>query len=107
MTLPRSTPRSPMRRCVHRVRFELRPPGLEQGLDGGKDLIGQLVALRPKPSTLDSLGRCSSQATDLQSTEGWHVVHCLFYRWVAELEPSLREMDAQHGCTGTAGGYGA
>lgn len=70
----------------------------QQAVDQREDLIGQFVALQQvaesKDRALVGQPAVSAQAGELAQRR--HVVQGLFHRWVAEGEPLLHEVDAQH-----------
>jgi hypothetical protein len=77
--------------------FSSRPLPLQQVVDGGQDLIGQLVLLQPVPKA--QARRLVRQAPTQRQTrevpEQRHIVQRLFHRRITQREPLARSLRAQ------------
>ncbi len=82
----------------HGARLQLQALGLQQCVDRGQDLFGQLVAFQQVPEAQDARLAGDVFVPTRQTcevTKRRHIMQRFFHGGVAELEPLLHEVDAQ------------
>ncbi len=95
----RRTGRGDQRGIHHRARLQQQALALQQVIDRGRDLIGQLVLLQQVPKAQDRrlVRQAPAQRQSREFSNQRHLVQRLCHRRITPGEPLLHEVYAQHG----------
>lgn len=90
--------RGDQRGVHHGARTQQQPIGAKQFVDQRQDLGGQFLFPQHPTKPLDRrlVGHCGVPVQACEFAEQRHVVQRLFHRRIAQREPLLHEVDAQH-----------
>jgi len=90
--------RGDQRGVHHGARTQQQPLGAKQFVDQRQDLGGQFLFPQQPTKPLDRrlVGHCGVPVQACEFAEQRHVVQRLFHRRIAQREPLLHEVDAQH-----------